>query len=223
MGSIVSSSGESPPSSVTSVSIGIIEEVYARLAPVYDVVFGRVLQAGRIAAVARMGHHHQAKILEVGVGTGLNTVLYPSQYQVTGIDISKHMLARAHQRIVREGLGQIRLVQMDAARLAFSDDSFDVVYAPYTISVVPDPVQTAREMRRVCRVGGTILILNHFRSRNPLISAVERIVTPLTVHIGFRSDLDLQHLLDTAGLTPASIEAINVPPLWRLVRCVKSA
>ena len=61
-------------------------------------------------------------------------------------------------------------MEMDAANLSFPDNSFDVVYAPYVISVVPDPVQVVGEMRRVCRPGGKIIVLNHFRSPNPLLA-----------------------------------------------------
>ena len=71
--------------------------------------------------------------------------------------------------------------------MTFADDSFDIVYAPYLISVVPDPVAVTREMRRVCKPGGRIIILNHFRSRNRLVASIERAISPFTVHIGFKS------------------------------------
>ena len=109
---------------------------------------------------------------------------------------------------------------MDAAQLRFPDESFDVVYAPYLISVVPDPVGVAREMRRVCRPGGRIVILNHFRSTNPVVASVERLVSPLTLHVGFAADLDLPAFLARAGLRPAPIEKVNFPPVWSLVTCI---
>jgi phosphatidylethanolamine/phosphatidyl-N-methylethanolamine N-methyltransferase len=99
---------------------------------------------------------------------------------------------------------------MDASALTFPDDSFDIVYAPYLVSVVPDPVAVVSEMRRVCRPGGRIIILNHFRSANPLLSWAERLISPFTVHIGFKSDLDLPAFLAQAGLTPVSIEKVNI-------------
>ena len=68
---------------------------------------------------------------------------------------------------------------MDAARLTFPDQSFDVVYAAYVISVVPDPLAVLSEMRRICRVGGHIVLLNHFRSDIPFLSKVERLLSPL--------------------------------------------
>ena len=115
----------------------------------------------------------------------------------------------------------MRLLQMDAAELKFADDSFDIVYAPYLISVVPDPVEVAREMRRVCRPGGRIVFLNHFRSPNPLLSRAERLISPLTVHIGFKSDLDLPGVPRAGRAQPVSIEKVNIPRIWSLVTCVK--
>jgi phosphatidylethanolamine/phosphatidyl-N-methylethanolamine N-methyltransferase len=110
---------------------------------------------------------------------------------------------------------------MDAADIRFANDTFDIVYAPYLISVVPDPVAVAREMRRVCRYGGRIVILNHFRSASPLLASIERAISPFTVHIGFKSDLDLPAFLAQAELKPISIEKVNFPRIWSLVTCVK--
>jgi phosphatidylethanolamine/phosphatidyl-N-methylethanolamine N-methyltransferase len=110
---------------------------------------------------------------------------------------------------------------MDAANLKFADDTFDIVYAPYVISVVPDPVSVAREMRRVCRPGGRIVILNHFRSSNRIGAWLERAISPFTVHVGFKSDLDLPGFLAQAELKPVSIEKVNHPRIWSLVTCIK--
>ena len=79
--------------------------------------------------------------------------------------------------------------------MKFADDSFDIVYAPYLVNCVPDPVKVVREMRRVCKPGGKMVILNHFRSANPVLSRLDRALSPLTVHIGFKSDLDLPGFL----------------------------
>jgi phosphatidylethanolamine/phosphatidyl-N-methylethanolamine N-methyltransferase len=176
---------------------------------------------GRLVAIERMAIRRGHRVLEVGVGTGINTSLYPKKCHVTGIDLSASMLERARERVAREGLKHVRLLEMDAARLTFADDTFDIVYAPYLVSVVPDPVQVVREMRRVCRTGGKIIILNHFRSKNPLLSRLEQAISPLTVHIGFKSDLDLPGFLAQAELQPVSIEKVNRPRIWSLVTCTK--
>jgi phosphatidylethanolamine/phosphatidyl-N-methylethanolamine N-methyltransferase len=207
--------------SVTAVESDFVERVYERLASVYDLTFGPTLHPGRLQARDRMVIAPGDRILEVGVGTGINASLYPSDCHVTGIDLSTSMLDKARERVARQGLRNIRLLEMDASSLTFADDTFDIVYAPYLVSVVPDPVKVVTEMRRVCRPGGRIIILNHFRSANPILSRVERAISPFTVHIGFKSDLDLPGFLAQADLQPISIEKVNFPRIWSLVTCVK--
>ena len=207
--------------SVIAVENHFVERVYEKLASVYDVIFGPTLHPGRLVARDRMEIKPGSHILEVGVGTGINASLYPRNCHITGIDLSASMLDKARARVAREGLRNVRLMEMDAAKTTFADDTFDIVYAPYLISVVPDPVQVACEMRRVCKPGGKIVILNHFRSANPVLSRVERAISPLTVHIGFKSDLDLPAFLAQAELMPESIEKVNHPKIWSLVTCVK--
>jgi phosphatidylethanolamine/phosphatidyl-N-methylethanolamine N-methyltransferase len=207
--------------SVIAVENHFVERVYEKLASSYDLFFGPTLHPGRLVARDRMGITPGSHILEVGVGTGINTSLYPSNCHVTGIDLSSSMLDKARERVAREGIRNVRLLEMDAAKTTFADDTFDIVYAPYLISVVPDPVMVAQEMRRICKPGGKIIILNHFRSANPVLSRVERAISPFTVHIGFKSDLDLPAFLAQAELRPESIEKVNVPKIWSLVTCVK--
>ena len=207
--------------SVTAVETHFVAGVYEKLASVYDIVFGPTLHAGRLQALQRMAISPGDRILEVGVGTGINLTLYPKDCQITGIDLSDSMLEKAHERVAKNDLDHVSLWQMDATSIAFPDDSYDIVYAPYLISVVPDPVAVVREMRRVCRPGGRIIVLNHFRSNGTILSAIERAISPFTVHIGFKSDLDLPAFLAQAELTPVSIEKVNIPPIWSLVTCIK--
>jgi phosphatidylethanolamine/phosphatidyl-N-methylethanolamine N-methyltransferase len=207
--------------SVTVVETTFVEDVYERLASFYDLVFGPTLHAGRIQAIQRMGIAPGERVLEVGVGTGINASLYPRDCHVVGIDLSSSMLEKAHDRIARKGITNVTLLQMDATELKFPDGMFDIVYAPYVISVVPDPVAVAREMRRVCRPGGRIIFLNHFRSANRVMAWLERAISPATVHVGFKSDLDLPAFLAQADVRPVSIEKVNVPRIWSLVTCLK--
>ena len=152
--------------SVTVFGNDLMDRVYAKLASTYDWTYGWTLHAGRLQAIQRMGIKPSDRILEVGVGTGINAALYPRECAVTGVDYSPVMLEEARKRFARKGVSNVRLLEMDGADLQFADDSFDVVYAPYVISVVPDPVSVAIEMHRVCRPGGRIIFLNHFRSPN---------------------------------------------------------
>lgn len=207
--------------SVTVVENDFVEAVYDKLSIVYDLTFGPTLHPGRLQAIERMNIQPGERVLEVGVGTGINLSLYPREATVTGIDFTAAMLEKARERAARKGAAPVRLLQMDAADLKFADDSFDIVYAPYLISVVPDPVKVAQEMSRVCRPGGRIIFLNHFLSPNPLLSRIERLISPATIHIGFKSDVDLPAFLAQADVKPVSIEKVNWPKIWSLVTCVK--
>ena len=218
---LVTSGSGTAELSVAAVENDFVAGVYEKLASVYDLAFGPTLQPGRKRAIKQMGIKPGEHVLEVGVGTGINLSLYPKDCRIAGIDFSSSMLEKARERVVRDGLQQMRLLQMDAADLKFADDTFDIVYAPYLISVVPDPVKVACEMRRVCRPGGRIIFLNHFLSPNPFVSRLERYISPLTIHIGFRADLDMHAFLAQSALEPVSIEKVNVPRIWSLVTCVK--
>src|SRR3954467_5647717 len=200
--------------SVTVVENDFVARVYENIAWGDALFVGPTLHPGRVDAIKRMGIKPGDRVLEVGVGTGINADLYPPDCAVTGIDLSSSMLEKARERVARRGVRNVRLLQMDAASLKFADDSFDIVYAPYVISVVPDPVAVTREMRRVCRPGGRIVILNHFRSSNPIGASLERMISPVTRYIGFKSDLDLPAFLVQAGLKPVSIDKVNFPPTW---------
>ena len=207
--------------SVAAVENHFVESVYDKLSKVYDLTFGPTLHPGRLQAIRRMNIQAGERVLEVGVGTGINLDLYPRDAAITGIDYTAAMLEKARERAAKRDGSLVRLLQMDAADLKFADDAFDIVYAPYLISVVPDPVKVAQEMRRVCRPGGRIIFLNHFLSPNPLLSRVERWISPATIHIGFKSDLDLPAFLAQADLKPISIEKVNWPKIWSLVTCIK--
>ena len=207
--------------SVASVETDFIAAVYEKIGSVYDVFFGLPLHKGRLESIGRLNLSARDRVLEVGVGTGINVSLYPPDCSVTAIDLSRPMLEKAERRIKKCGLTNVKLIQMDAEALTFPDNTFDVVYAPYTISVVSDPVKVAHEMRRVCRPGGRFVFLNHFLSSNRIGARLERFISPVTVHLGFKADLDLLLFLKEAGLKPVSIEKVNIPRLWSLVTCSK--
>jgi phosphatidylethanolamine/phosphatidyl-N-methylethanolamine N-methyltransferase len=194
-----------------ALDIRAIEQAYRRYARFYDVCFGAVFQPGRRAIVDRMDCSPGERILEVGVGTGLSLPLYPDNVSVVGIDLSRHMLDQARVRLARSGLGNIAaLMVMDAENMGFKDDSFDKVVAMYVASVVPDPERLVDEMRRVCKPGGQIFMVNHFHSRNPILGSVERLLAPLSKQLGFRPNFSLDRFLGETGLDAMNIRQVNL-------------
>jgi phosphatidylethanolamine/phosphatidyl-N-methylethanolamine N-methyltransferase len=202
----------------------LIEKVYRQLAKVYDVAFGAILQSGRQRAIRAISADRQLRVLEIGIGTALTVPEYPATCTITGLDYSAAMLAKAKKRVSKLGAtDRVTLLQGDAAHLPFADGLFDVVFAPYVMSVVTDPVGVGREANRVCRPDGRVVLLNHFSSERPAFATVDRVLSPLTRYVGFRTDLQLMPLLAGAGLRPLTVHSVNAPPIWKLVVCAKGS
>lgn len=201
------------------LDIAAVQKAYRRYAKLYDVYFGLLFQPGRRAVVEAMHCQPQDRILEVGVGTGLSLPLYPSDTRVTGIDISAEMLQRARARKARAKLDQVvDLRVMDAERMDFPDNSFDKVVAMYVASVVPHPARMLEEMRRVCKPGGELFIVNHFHSTNPVVGGVESLLAPLSRLLGFHPDLDLAGFVRETGLEVVESQPVNLFGYWTLLR-----
>ena len=187
----------------------------------YDIVFGPVFHPGRKAAVGIANDRPGQRILEVGVGTGLSLPYFRPDSRVTGIDISAEMLAKARRRTEEDRLAHVEgLHVMDAENLEFPENSFDAVLALYVASVVPSPARFAAEMRRVCIPGGTIVLVNHFTSENPLLRWMEKRLAHLARHIGFHADFPLDAFRRDSGLAIREIRPSNLFGYWRLLRCV---
>ncbi len=197
-----------------------VQRAYEFYAPVYDFIFDWVFAPGRSAAIKHLGLQANDNVLEVGIGTGLNLPLYPPVCRLTGIDLSQEMLDKAVERVQTLAMPNVTLKVMDATAMDFAENEFDKAVATYTISAVPDPVAVLREMRRVVKPNGVIVILNHFRSEHGLAGRVEDLVAPICTRLGWKSNLLLKPLLAKVGLTAEVIARVNLFNGWRLVKCV---
>lgn len=196
-----------------------ISRIYSKYASFYDSLFGRILAQGRYKAVEIMNPQPGEDVLEVGIGTGVSLPLYPRYSRVAGIDICDEMLEKAQGKKLLFGLSNVSLYKMDAERLAFANDRFDKVIAAHVISVVPNPVETIMEMKRVCKKGGEIFILNYFGSRNGVSSGFERTVSSVRKKLGLGSPLNPKKILEGADLKILEIHKVNFLKLYNLIRC----
>jgi len=195
--------------------------LYRSLAPLYDLIFGASLAPGRRAALAALDCRPGERVLEVCVGTGMSLPLYPPQVRVTGIDASREMLARAAARVAARRLTQVEsLVQMDAERLAFADGSFDKVALMFALSGLPNPVRAVNEIRRVCRPGGKIVIVQHFRNSSVLLRLCEVLLAPTYWLMRYRADMNLERFLAAASLDVVETQRANLFGYATLLCCV---
>ena len=199
-----------------------IERVYSNYAGVYDRVFGRVFQDSREAVVRNLKVETGERVLEVGVGTGLCLPLYPKDCDVTAIDVSGAMLDKAAARVKELGLANVKLMKMDAGEMEFADSSFDIVIAAYVVTAVPDHRKLMKEMIRVSRPGGRLIMLNHFTQDSPLIAAVEKAISPICVRIGFRTDLSVDEVIDGWPLIKERDERVKPLGMWHVVECLNN-
>lgn len=204
-----------------AVGVDYVEKVYNRYSRFYDLIFGPVFQSGREMAPILLDLGPGMRLLEVGVGTGLSLPILPKNIHITGIDLSEKMLSYARKRLEKEKLADnVDLLKMDATSLEFPDNSFDRVLAAYFISTVPDPIKVVEEMKRVCRPGGYLVFLNHFKSENKVVGLFEKVLSPLFYRIGFKTDLVVSDLMKECGLEIETLERIDMLGHWKAVRCI---
>ncbi len=162
-------------------------KLYYEFSHLYDLVFARIFYPRIVSLIRSLNIPPGAKVLELGVGTGLSLSAYPSHCQVVGVDLAPDMLEHAQERINRNAWRHITVQEMNAMDLAFPDSSFDYVMAFHVVSVVPDAARLMSEALRVCRPGGTIGVINHFRSEKKLLAALDRRMEPLTRRWGWHT------------------------------------
>lgn len=181
-----------------------MSKIWDLRALLYDVCEGSDLRRG--PAKTDLFRHMRGRVLFVAVGTGLDFKRFPPGLEIVGVDISEVMLRRAEPRAHRYP-GTLKLMQMDAARLGFADATFDTAVTSCTMCSVPDPVRALRELQRVLRPGGSLLMFEHVRSRNPVFGLALDLMTLWTRWSGTEMNRNTVQNAVAAGFRITSIES----------------
>ncbi|MEM9250788.1 MAG: methyltransferase domain-containing protein [Planctomycetota bacterium] len=194
-------------------------DAYDAWAPVYDRTFGALVEGARRRAIEKLDLRPGQRVLDLGIGTGAAMDAIPGDTRVVGVDLSASMLSKAARRLGSEpARTQRHLVQADAQLPPFGDGVFDHVLLTHVISVVDEPATVMRRVARMVKPTGSVLIVNHFRDPDSPLSGVKRLLNPLCVRIGWRSDLTLAECLDGAALAIDRVERRSPLSLWQAVR-----
>ncbi len=188
-----------------------VTRAYDRAARFYDIYDAPMEAFGTRRRRRRLLRRATGRVLEVGVGTGRNLEHYPHGVEIVGIDVSEGMLERARRRAA--GRSGVTLLHADAQDLPFADDSFDTAVATCVFCSVADPVRGLRELKRVVRPSGRVLLLEHVRPRNPILGKIADLLSPLTRRIfGFNVNRRTEDNIAAAGLEIVDVRRSGV---WR--------
>ena len=192
-----------------------VNDAYSRWAPFYDAVFAWVMRPGRVATAALL-NQTGGRVLDVGVGTGLELPMFASNVMVTGIDLCEPMLEIARKRIATHKLDNVEgLLVMDAMDLMFPDASFDAVIGPYVLTVVPEPERTLDEMARVVKPGGEIILSNHIGAESGPVALFESWLGKRSASLGWRPQFPWSIVANWLARRP-DMEFIERRPLDRI-------
>lgn len=194
-----------------------MNKFYKIYAPVYYYIFGFYAQDSFKSAASIV--ENRDKILDVGIGTGLTLLHYPNLAHVVGIDISQPMLDVAVKN-AKQRDGKTELKIMDAEKLEFPDGSFDKVILSHVLSTTPNPHKVYSEAIRVCKIGGEIAVVNHFKSQRGILKWAEYMLAPLKNKIGFNPLFELGNL-ENDGVKILSSKYVNFGGIWKFFHLKK--
>ncbi len=198
-------------------------KIYSLYSHFYDSFFGAIFHPGLRAASELMNIQPGEKVLEVGIGTGMSLSLYPDNVEVVGIDISQDMIKQAGEKKQRMGYTNVKLCITDAAEMGFKNNYFDKVIASHSITVIPKPDETLKEIKRVCKEDAEFFFLNYSGSDDNVVARIEKAWSPIRSRLGLGKAIDLEGLLQKANFKIDFKNRVNIFKLFQLIKCSNSS
>ncbi len=197
-------------------------KIYSLYSRFYDSFFGAIFHPGHRVASALMNIQPGERVLEVGIGTGMSLSLYPDNVEVVGIDINQDMIKQAGEKKQRMGYTHVKLCITDAAKMALKNNYFDKVIAAHSITVVPNPFETLKEIQRVCKKNAEFFFLNYSESDYNVVSRIEKVWSPIRSRLGLGKAIDLDGLLQDANFKIDFKDRVNIFKLFQIIKCRNS-
>ncbi len=197
-------------------------KIYSLYSHFYDSFFGAIFHPGLRAASELMNIQPGERVLEVGIGTGMSLSLYPGDVEVVGIDINQDMIKQAGEKKQRMGYSNVKLCITDATEMGFKDNYFDKVIASHSITVIPKPSETLKELKRVCKEKAEFFFLNYSGSDDNVVARIEKAWSPIRSRLGLGKAIDLEGLLQKANFKIDFKNRVNILKLFQLIKCSNS-
>ncbi|MCK5476925.1 MAG: methyltransferase domain-containing protein [Candidatus Aenigmarchaeota archaeon] len=199
-----------------------IQKRYNRIAKFYDIfeLFGEKVwfYKWRKKFISPL----KGKILEIGIGTGKNIDFYNREAIVTGIDFSKDMLNKAQEKLEKAQKKNITLKQMDVENLEFTDNSFDYVVTSFVFCSVPKPIKGLKEIKRVLKPTGKLIMIEHILSKNTILAFIENTLNLLVKYImGVNINRDTKQNIIDVGFIIVEDKNLALVDIFRLFRAKK--
>ncbi|GAB4267804.1 MAG: hypothetical protein Kow0029_02590 [Candidatus Rifleibacteriota bacterium] len=195
-----------------------IQQTYDRFSSCYDLIFSPFLESGRAKAIEELNLPRGAKVLEIGIGTGLSLDYFPKHINLTAFDYSFGMLKQSKAKTSGSNTCATNLLQMDVEQMAFADNTFDFVIAAYVLTVVENTEKAVEELFRVARPDAKVVLINHLRSENKILGMIEDFFHPVFSGLGlFTLDKNLVKILKQYGAENLSIKPASFLRLHHIV------
>ena len=194
-------------------------KIYSIYSHFYDSLFVAIFHPGHRAASELMNIQPGERVLEVGIGTGMSLSLYPGNVEVVGIDINQDMIKQAGEKKQRMGYTNVKLCVTDASEMAFKNNYFDKVIAAHSITVIPKPFKTLKEIKRVCKKNAEFFFLNYSGSDDNIIARIEKAWSPIRSRLGLGRAIDLEGLLHNANFKIDFKDRVNIFKLCKIIKC----